>query len=86
MTITNICYCFTSHGYPFLYFDQIKKSVQFRESFSYQQVVILITLIGDWLFISFASTTKCDQNSDVTKLTQQDNWIQKYPDEEMILL
>ena len=86
MTITNICYWFTSHDYPFLNFDQIKKFIQFSECFSYQQVVILITLIGDWIFISLASSNKCDQNWDKAKLTQQDNWIQKYPDEEMILL
>ena len=73
MTITNICYCFTSHDYPFLYFDQIKKSVRFSEYFSYQQVVILITLIGDWIFVSFASLNKCDHKWDVPKLTEQDN-------------
>ena len=58
MVITNISYCFPSHDYPCLYFGQIKKSVQFSDWFSYQQVVILITLIGDWIFISFASSNK----------------------------
>ena len=46
MTITNICDWFTSHDYPLLHFDQIKKFVQFSECFSYQQVVILITLLA----------------------------------------